>query len=196
MEKWVEVQSFNDYTQVVPFVVVDAIAWWEPKREGPVDLSEVKNWIINLKRNGFNLGMVTFDRWQSFDIQQELKQVSITTETLSVAKKHYEDLAMLFYEERVAAPHIDILLDELLELRIMPNNRVDHPRKKSKDLADAMCGSVYNAISKTRRESIGEVEIHTWSSFKADRNRELVEEKAKPQMTEDIEDYLRSFKLL
>ena len=196
VEKWVEVQSFNDYTQVVPFVVVDAIAWWEPKREGPVDLSEVKNWIINLKRNGFNLGMVTFDRWQSFDIQQELKQVSITTETLSVAKKHYEDLAMLFYEERVAAPHIDILLDELLELRIMPNNRVDHPRKKSKDLADAMCGSVYNAISKTRREAIGDVEIHTWSSFKADRNRDLVEEKAKPKMTEDIEEYLRGFKLL
>jgi hypothetical protein len=196
VERWVEVQSFNDYTQVVPFVVVDAIAWWEPKREGPVDLSEVKNWIINLKRNGFNLGMVTFDRWQSFDIQQELKQVSINTETLSVAKKHYEDLAMLFYEERVAAPHIDILLDELLELRIMPNNRVDHPRKKSKDLADAMCGSVYNAISKTRRETIGDVEIHTWSSFKADRNRDLVEEQAKPKMTEEIEEYLRGFKLL
>jgi hypothetical protein len=31
VERWVEVQSFNDYTQVVPFVVVDAIAWWEPK---------------------------------------------------------------------------------------------------------------------------------------------------------------------
>ena len=196
VERWVEVQSFNDYTQVVPFVVVDAIAWWEPKREGPVDLSEVKNWIINLKRNGFNLGMVTFDRWQSFDIQQELKQVSINTETLSVAKKHYEDLAMLFYEERVAAPHIDLLLEELLELRIMPNNRVDHPRKKSKDLADAMCGSVYNAISKSKRETFGEVEVHTWSSFKADRNRELVEEKAKPEMTEDIKEYLASFKLL
>ena len=40
--------------------------------------------------------MVTFDRWQSFDIQQELKQVSITTETLSVAKKHYEDLITNF----------------------------------------------------------------------------------------------------
>lgn len=196
VERWVEVQSFNDYTQVVPFVVVDAIAWWEPKREGPVDLSEVKNWIINLKRNGFNLGLVTFDRWQSFDIQQELKQVSINTETLSVAKKHYEDLAMLFYEERVAAPHIDLLLEELLELRIMPNNRVDHPRKKSKDLADAMCGSVYNAISKSKRETFGEVEIHNWSSFKADQNRELVEQKSKPQMTDDIKDYLASFKLL
>ena len=129
VEKWVEVQTFNDYTQVVPFVVVDMIAWWEPQREGPVDLSEVKNWIIDLRRNGFNLGLVTFDRWQSFDIQRDLKSVGINTETLSVAKKHYEDLAMLFYEERVIAPHIEILLEELLELRIVSNNKVDHPRK-------------------------------------------------------------------
>jgi hypothetical protein len=162
VDKWVSVQSFNNYEQVMPMVIVDAIGWWEPKREGPVDLSEVKNWIIDLRRTGFNLGLVTFDRWQSFDIQNELKQVGIKTETLSVAKKHYEDLAMLIYEERVAAPHIDILLEELLELRIM-GNRVDHPRKKSKDLADAMCGSVYNAISKSQRDRVKEIDIHTWS---------------------------------
>jgi hypothetical protein len=163
VEKWVSVQSFNNYEQVMPLVVVDAIAWWEPKREGPVDLSEVKNWIIDLRRSGFNLGLVTFDRWQSFDIQNELKQVGIRTETLSVAKKHYEDLAMLVYEERVEAPHIDILLEELLELRIMNNNRVDHPRKKSKDLADAMCGSVYNAISRSQRDRVKEIDVHTWA---------------------------------
>jgi hypothetical protein len=196
VEKWVEVQTFNDYTQVVPFVVVDMIAWWEPQREGPVDLSEVKNWIIDLRRNGFNLGLVTFDRWQSFDIQRDLKSVGINTETLSVAKKHYEDLAMLFYEERVIAPHIEILLEELLELRIVSNNKVDHPRKKSKDLADAMCGSVYNAISHSKRESFGEIEVHTWASFKADRNRELIEEKDKPQLTPEIKDYLSSYKLI
>jgi len=40
--------------------------------------------------------MVTFDRWNSFDIQNELKKVGIRTETVSVAKKHYEDMAMLF----------------------------------------------------------------------------------------------------
>ena len=163
VDKWVSIQSFNNYEQIVPYIVVDAIAWWEPKREGPVDLSEVKNWIIDLRRQGFQLGLVTFDRWQSFDIQQELKQVGIRTETLSVAKKHYEDLAMLIYEERVVAPHIDLLLEELLELRIMSANKVDHPRKKSKDLADAMCGSVYNAIAHAQRNRVKEVDVHTWS---------------------------------
>jgi phage terminase large subunit-like protein len=149
-------------------VIVDAIAWWEPHREGPVDLSEVKNWIINLRRLGFNLGRVTFDRWQSFDIQQELKQVGIRTETLSVAKKHYEDLAMLIYEERVAAPHLEILREELLELRIVSDNKVDHPRKKSKDLADAMCGAVYNSIAYTQRNRIKEIDVHTYSSNRVD----------------------------
>jgi hypothetical protein len=196
VEKWVKMQAFNNYEQVVPFIVVDAIAWWEPRVEGPVDLSEVKNWIISLRRNGFNLGIVTFDRWQSFDIQRDLKSVGINSETLSVAKKHYEDLAMLIYEERVAAPHIELLLDEMLELRIMPNNKVDHPRKKSKDLADAMCGSVYNAISHSKREVVGEIEIHTWSSLKSEQNKKLIEEKQKPEMTEEIKDYLSSYRLL
>jgi phage terminase large subunit-like protein len=163
VDKWVNIKSFNDYEQIVPMVVVDAIVWWEPKKEGPVDLSEVKNWIINLRRLGFDLGLVTFDRWQSFDIQQELKQVGIRTETLSVAKKHYEDLAMLIYEERVAAPHIDILKEEMLELRIVSANKVDHPRKKSKDLADAMCGAVYNAIAHSQRNRVKEIEIHSYS---------------------------------
>ncbi len=31
VEKWVSVQVMKDYEQVVPIVVVDAIAWWEPK---------------------------------------------------------------------------------------------------------------------------------------------------------------------
>jgi hypothetical protein len=196
VDKWVSLQSFNGYEQVVPFIVVDAIVYWEPRKEGPVDLSEVKNWIINLRRLGFNLGLVTFDRWNSFDIQRDLTSVGIKTETLSVAKKHYEDLSMLIYEERIVLPLIDLLLEEMQELRIMNNNRVDHPRKKSKDLADAMCGSVYNAISHTRREKIQEVEIHTYKSRpKVDKDAENVV-KSKPEMTEDIKEYLINFNLI
>jgi hypothetical protein len=193
VEKWVDIKSFNDYEQIVPFVVVDAIAWWEPRKEGPVDLSEVKNWIIHLRRMGINLGLVTFDRWQSFDIQQELKAVGIKTDTLSVAKKHYEDLAMLIYEERVAMPHLDLLFEEMSELKIVSDKKVDHPRKKSKDLADAMCGSVYNAISHTRRERNQEIEIHTWSSSYKKRNDE--QQKIKnliepPPAPKEVEDFL------
>ena len=93
-------------------------------------------------------------------MMQQLKQYGINTETLSVAKKHYDDMAMIVAEERLSGPHIQLLIDELLQLKIM-RDRVDHPRKGSKDLADAVCGSVYNAISRTKHDTNEEIKIHT-----------------------------------
>jgi len=197
VERWVNIQVIKDYEQVAPIVIVDAVAWWEPKVEGPVDLSEVKKWIINLRREGFNIGIVSFDRWQSFDIQQELKAVGIKTETVSVAKKHYEDLAMMVYEERIAMPMIPLLLEEMSELKIMKNNRVDHPRKKSKDLADAVCGAVFGAISHTSKDSNLEIEVHTWSSASrlADKQKAMVELDNK-EIPEDVQEFLNEYKLI
>jgi hypothetical protein len=197
VEKWVSVQVMRDYEQVVPMVIVDAVVYWEPKIEGPVNLSEVKQWIQNLRRQGFNIGMVSFDRWQSFDIQNELKQVGMRTETVSVAKKHYEDMAMLIYEERLAMPAIDLLFEELTELKIMKNNRVDHPRKLSKDLADAVCGAVFGAISHTSKPQNLEVEVHTFRDRpknQLDMNVNNVI-KYKP-MPKDVADYLQRFDLI
>jgi hypothetical protein len=197
VDKWVNIQVLKDYQQVAPVVVVDAVAWWEPRVEGPVNLSDVKQWIQNLRRLGFNIGMVSFDRWQSFDIQNELKAVGMRTETVSVAKKHYEDMAMLVYEERVAMPAIDLLFQELTELKIMRGNRVDHPRKSSKDLADAVCGAIFGAISHTPRDQNLEVEIHTFR----DRPKDPVDNvasgviKYKP-MPKEVEDYLDRFNLI
>ena len=196
VDKWVNVQVLKDYEQISPVVIVDAVAWWEPKVEGPVNLSDVKNWIVNLRRQGFNIGMVTFDRWQSFDIQQELKSVGIKTDTVSVAKKHYEDFAMLVYEERVAMPLIPLLLEEMGELKIINDKKVDHPRKKSKDLADAVCGAVFGAISFTPKNVNQEIEVHTFK----DRPRQVddlpenvIQYKPIP---DDVKDYLDRFNLL
>ena len=197
VEKWVSVQVMKDYEQVVPMVVVDAVVYWEPKTEGPVNLSEVKQWIQNLRRLGFDIGMVSFDRWQSFDIQNELKSVGIRTETVSVAKKHYEDMAMLIYEERLAMPAIELLFEELTELKIMKNNRVDHPRKLSKDLADAVCGAVFGAISHTPKDANLEVEIHTFR----DRPKQALDTNSKnviqyKAMPKDVQEYLERFDLI
>ena len=199
VDKWVNIQVIKDYEQVAPVVVVDAVAWWEPKIEGPVNLSEVKQWIQNLRRSGFNIGVVSFDRWQSFDIQNELKAVGMRTDTVSVAKKHYEDMAMLIYEERLVMPAIELLFEELTELKIMRGNKVDHPRKSSKDLADAVCGAVYGAISHTPRNVNQEVEIHSFRERPktqeelANQSQNVIHYKP-PQ--KDIDDYLGQFNLI
>jgi hypothetical protein len=198
VEKWVSVQVMKDYEQIVPTVIVDAVVYWEPKIEGPVNLSEVKQWIQNLRRIGFDIGLVSFDRWQSFDIQNELKSVGMRTDTVSVAKKHYEDMAMLIYEERLAMPAIELLFEELTELKIMKNNRVDHPRKLSKDLADAVCGAIYGAISHTPRNLNQEIEIHTFRDRPKDpeavqNNNNVIHYKPSEKV---VEDYLGQFNLI
>jgi len=100
-------------------------------------------------------------------MMQQLKQYGINTEILSVAKKHYDDMAMIVAEERLIGPYIQLLIDELLQLKIM-RDRVDHPRKGSKDLADAVCGSIYNAISRSKFNSEQEIKIHTYQSMSYD----------------------------
>lgn len=165
VEKWTNIEIGNGMVQTVPHVVVDMLAWWEPKVEGPVDLSEVKRWIIDLRKRDINLGLITFDRWGSFDLIRELNDRGYRADTLSVAKKHYEDLAMMLYEERVFLPRDDTLKNEMLALKVV-KNKVDHPRKASKDLCDAVVGAAYNAITMTPRNINQTIEVHTWSPSK------------------------------
>jgi hypothetical protein len=164
VDRWVNVKITNDYSQPAPIVVVDAVRYWTPTPDKSVDFTEVKDYILSLKTRGFNIKVCTFDRWNSHDMMQQLKQYSINTEILSVAKKHYDDMAMVILEERLNGPHIPLLIDELLQLKIM-KDKVDHPRKGSKDLADAVCGSIFNAISMTRPDLNQEIDIHTYESI-------------------------------
>ena len=169
VDRWVNVKVTNEYSQPAPIVVVDSVRYWTPTPDKSVDFTEVKDHILALKTRGFNIALCTFDRWNSHDMMQQLKQYGINTETLSVAKKHYDDMAMVVLEERLSGPHIPLLIDELLQLKIM-RDKVDHPRKGSKDLADATCGAIYNAISLTRPDMNQEIKVHTYDSISEDQD--------------------------
>jgi hypothetical protein len=167
VDKWVHMKVGNEYAQSAPVVVVDAVRYWTPTASKSVDFSEVKDYILSLRQRGFNIKLATFDRWNSHDMMQQLKGYGINTELLSVAKKHYEDFALVVMEERVKGPKIDLLIDELLQLRIM-RDKVDHPRRGSKDLADAVCGSIYNSMYHSKKNTNREIEIHTYTDAKRD----------------------------
>jgi hypothetical protein len=167
VQKWVNVKVTETYSQPAPIVEVDAVRYWTPTPDKSVDFTEVKDYILSLRTAGFKIRLCTFDRWNSHDMMQQLKQYGINTEILSVAKKHYDDMAMVVLEERLHGPHIPLLIDELLQLKIM-KDKVDHPRRGSKDLADAVCGSIFNAISMTRPNMNQEIDIHTYESMSFD----------------------------
>ena len=199
VQKWVNVKVTDTYSQPAPIVEVDAVRYWTPTADKSVDFTEVKDYILSLRTKGFKIRVCTFDRWNSHDMMQQLKQYGINTETLSVAKKHYDDMAMVVAEDRLTGPAIKLLIDELLQLKIM-RDRVDHPRKGSKDLADAVCGSIYNAISRSRPQNNEEIDIHTYSSLKWDREDEddtIVTNMIRaPRMPKDLSDVLDGMEIV
>lgn len=181
VDSWVTMKMAGAYTNAAPKVVVDAVRYWTPTASKSVDFTEVKEYIISLKRLGFNIKRVTFDRWNSFDMMEQLKAQGMNAEILSVAKKHYEDMALVVMEERLVGPNLPLLIDELLELRIVKRDKVDHPRKGSKDLADATCGAIYNAISLTPKGD-NEVNIYSYDRYED----ELLEEIAQGRKSDGV----------
>jgi len=175
VEGWVTMKIGENYKQAAPRVVVDAVRYWTPTASKSVDFTEVKDYIISIRDREFNLKMVTFDRWNSHDMMQQLGVHGIKTEILSVAKKHYEDMSLTLTEERLHGPKIQLLIDELLQLRIV-KDKVDHPRKGSKDLSDAVCGAVFNAISLTPPDADREVEIYNYSGVFSEELEQLRQE--------------------
>lgn len=162
VDRWERREFAGVPTELRPVVKVDAVRYWTPTKDKTVDFPEVREYIVNLRRRGFNIRRVTFDRWRSDDMIDYLNGIGIKAEVLSVDIKHYTDLAMLVMERRVEGPKIDILLTELKQLRIMNNGKIDHPRTGSKDLADATCGAVYNCV--TYADSMREIEIDVKTS--------------------------------
>ena len=175
VDGWVTMKIGENYKQAAPRVIVDAVRYWTPTASKSVDFTEVKDYITNVRERGFDLKLVTFDRWNSHDMMQQLGVHGIKTEILSVAKKHYEDMSLVLTEERLHGPNIQLLIDELLQLRII-KDRVDHPRKGSKDLSDAVCGSVFNAISLTPPDADKEIEIYNYSGVFSHELAQLKEE--------------------
>jgi hypothetical protein len=84
-------------------------------------------------------------------------------------------MQLVVTEERLVGPKIQLLIDELLQLRII-KDKVDHPRKGSKDLSDAVCGAVYNAVALTARNIDQEVKIYNYSSYRTE-EEEMEEER-------------------
>lgn len=163
VDKWINVKIGADYEEMHPLVIIDAIRWWTPTKTKTVDFADVRDYIVALRRRGFDIKLATFDRWNSFDTMNILEQeYGIKTDTLSVDKKHYDDYLSIMYDSRLIGPKVDLLIDELGELRTVQKITkviIDHPRKGTKDFSDATCGAIFDAVSLTPKPVNTEVEV-------------------------------------
>lgn len=207
VEKWVNVKIGSDYSEIHPFVVIDAVRWWTPSKTKSVDFADVRDYIIALRRRGFDIKLVTFDRWNSHDTMNILeREHGVNTDTLSVDKKHYDDFLSVMYDNRLVGPNIKLLIEELGELRQLIRGTkvvIDHPRKGSKDLSDAVCGAIYNAIAHTRKPQATEIDVLNYKDLLRRRHAEetVVESVGvirapKREVPPELQDYMSQLKLL
>jgi hypothetical protein len=102
---------------------------------------------FELIKRGFVIGSFTFDGFQSTDTIQIFTRLGIESDRVSTDRdpdlwKTLKDVAS---DGRLKIPYSRILLEELESLSRF-NGKVDHPPGGSKDLADALAGSVSGAI--------------------------------------------------
>lgn len=119
-----------------------------------ISFEKNRQFIYWLREQGFNIKGVSFDTYQSADLNQQLMARGFETATISVDRVTdrvclpYQYLKSTIYEERIKLFEHKLLTEELIGLERNNNNgKIDHTPSgiNSKDSADALCGSVWNA---------------------------------------------------
>jgi hypothetical protein len=146
--------------ETLPIINVDFVYSWEATPGNEINFASIRSMIVDLCRR-FDVAKVTFDRWQSIEMVQSLRAQGVNADFHSVKKSDYDTLMTSIYDKRLRGYWNEILVEEeLLKLRLFANNKIDHPGGGSKDLADAVAGSVFSTVENMSMET--EIDIEVW----------------------------------
>lgn len=119
-----------------------------------ISFEKNRQFIRWLKQKGFCIKGISSDTYQSADLKQTLISEGYSYSTISVDRVNnhvcepYQYFRSTIYEKRIDTYDTKVLTEEIINLERDSNGKVDHPMGGtvgSKDIADAVCGSVWNA---------------------------------------------------
>jgi len=158
----------------LPLIIFDFIGRLKAGIGAEIILADVREIVYDLQRRGFEIGLITFDQWQSVDSVQILRDGGFVVDNLSIDRtfhkiivdykkedtftkkestgKNYiapmQDLKCGMYEERVHIPYHEWLEKEIKWAEWdLKKNKVDHPPGKSIDMLHSVAGSFFNCIN-------------------------------------------------
>lgn len=146
----------------LPLVTVDFITSFEAAMGGEIDFEKVREFIKDVRKRGFKVGVISFDGYQSVDMTQHLTKAGFHVIYRSVDKttKAYDDLKTMIYEGRLQGgsvmprtlvidgqkKSICVITEELQMLVDFKGKKILHIASGSKDEADALAGAVQGAL--------------------------------------------------
>lgn len=140
-------EVFSKYDHVVEFDVILSIVAGKSK---PISIKKILNFVYWLRDIAkYQVALTTADQYNSLLPLQLLEGRRFKVANLSVdrSKKPYYALRSAYEEGRLRMFTHKLLVDELENL--VDTDKIDHPSGGSKDVADAVAGSCYSAISLT-----------------------------------------------
>lgn len=171
----------------LPIITVDFMLRINPPpKPDSISFGKIRDFIIWLKYvKKVNIQKVTFDQFQSAQMRQELEEAGITTGYLSVDRTStpYDILRNLLQDHRVKTYAYEPFRQELFALIESRNMagvaKIDHPKKGSKDVSDAVAGAVFTAVDTEDKtdvttQSLNEVFVTVNKNHTVEHNTERV----------------------
>jgi hypothetical protein len=166
-------KTLESVTEMVPKTMTEWAVGIEPKGGHQIPIDKVKMFLLWLQNKGYNIYMVTCDGYQSAYFLQVMEAHGFKTDIVSVDRTSlpYMTLRNRIYRGMHSLPKSELLKKEMNALEVIDKGeKVDHPIKGSKDVADAICGShfvmnrdahklkllVYDAPEMTASEKLAE----------------------------------------
>lgn len=122
----------------------------EAPRGDRLSFQKVVNFLLWLRKQGFTIGTISTDQYQSSYMREVLTAQGFHTDKVSVdsSDEPYIGLKNILYDQRIELVRNDLRDDELIHLQRV-NNKIDHPttanggKKGSKDISDSLAGACY-----------------------------------------------------
>lgn len=121
----------------------------EAPRGDKISYSKIMQFIVWLRRQGFNIQRISRDQFQSEYMAQLLEEQGFSVDKLSLDRTPdgYMALRSILLEQRIDMLDVKLLQDELIYLqRDSFSGKIDHIVGRTKDCADSFAGAIWNAV--------------------------------------------------
>ena len=145
----------HDTGTTTTVAVVDHIEVWTGTHDTPVPLAEVEAW-LHATAERYNGAEIVMDSWQGAGMAQELRTHGIVVTDITFTAQVNDHLArtmlQLMRGHRLALPHDDDLVDELVNLRIVERSpdqyRIEHAPNRHNDRAIAIALAAQHLLNR------------------------------------------------
>lgn len=140
------VEDYTGRKVVMPFFRELFAVGIDCPRGDRLSFQKVVNFMVWLRRNGFNIHTISTDQYQSSYLREVLNQQGFNTEKISVdvSMDPYLGLRNALNDQRIELIKHQLQEDEMVNLQRV-NGKIDHrPNGEStKDVSDCLCGATW-----------------------------------------------------